>query len=205
MKKVLSLLVAFVFMQVQSQAYAPFFSGSAAAVTGTYAGVMLPSIAGNSLGIFVLGVPKAGLASGAFAMFAASGAFYGTIVGLVDPDKLTLTALAQAQENGQQVANNLGIITTFTVPVALAAGSITAKLKQEGSNGSQSGYRIVGSGALNTQSFNTNFFGIGQLVPGPTILVTVDGFQQSATVTGTIDINALTGALNTTTASGTGS
>ena len=125
MKKVLSLLVAFVFLQVQSWALSggPVFAGTTAAVKGTYAGSMVSGLGGNSLGIFAIGVPSEGLASGAFAMFNSGGAFYGSIVGVIDPDKLTLNALAQAQEN--EIVTDLfnGTLEIITIPVAIGEQS----------------------------------------------------------------------------------
>jgi len=205
MKKVLSLLVAFVFLQVQTWALSggPVYAGTTAAVKGTYAGSMIPDVGTNSLGIFAIGVPSEGLASGAFAMFVSGGAFYGSIVGVIDPDKLTLNALAQAQENTEITDLFNGTLEIITIPVAIASGSIFAKLTQTNQNafassGGTGGYRLTGSGAL--QTFNFPAAG-GSPVPGVAITVTVDGFQQSTTVSGTININTLTG----TQASGSGS
>jgi hypothetical protein len=206
MKKVLSLLVGFVFLQAQSWALSggPVFPGSPASVKGTYAGSMIPSSGANGLGIFALGVPPTGLASGIFAMFVSGGAFYGSMIGIIDPDKLTLNALAQAQQNETRTTVNNGKVQITTVPVALASGVIKSKLKPSNSgafsfNGRTGSYRITGSGRLQTSSFP---IGGGAPVPGISIKVTVLGFQQSTTVDSTININALTG---TQVSSGTGS
>ncbi|MEP6667675.1 MAG: hypothetical protein ABJF10_00895 [Chthoniobacter sp.] len=201
MKKVLSLLVAFVFLQVQSWALSggPVYAGTTAAVKGTYAGSLVPAIAGNSLGIFSIGVPSTGLASGVFAMFISGGAFYGSIVGIIDPDKLTLNALAQAQENAVRTLFANGQLQILTIPVALASGSIQAKLiptKQQFASQSGGGYRLTGSGELQTSSFPA---GGGAPVPGVTVAITVDGFQQSTTVDSTINLSTLTGTQSSTT------
>lgn len=198
MKKVLSLLVAFVFLQVQSWALSggPVYSGTTAAVKGTYAGSMVTNLGGNSLGIFAMGVPATGLASGIFAMFVNGGGFYGSIVGIIDPDKLTLNALAQAQENEQIVNSVGGSVQIITIPVAIAAGVIKCKLKQgnqQFGSSSGGGYRLTGSGTLQTSVFDA----LGNPVPGAPIDVTVDGFQQSTTVDQTINLNLLTGTQGT--------
>lgn len=212
MKKVLSLLVAFVFLQVQSWALSggPVFAGSTAAVKGTYAGSLIPSTAAsNSLGIFALGVPTTGLASGIFALFVSGGAYYGSMVGVIDPDKLTLNALAQASQSETAVQTNAnGTTTIVTIPVGLASGLIRATLKQQTSNGfSSSGgtgaYRLTGSGSLQTFTLPTGsvFVGGGAPVPGAVINLTVDGFQQSTTVDSTINLNTLTGTQSSSTGS----
>ena len=204
MKKVLSLLVAFVFLQVQSWALSggPVYGGSTAAVKGTYAGSMVPGLGGNSLGIFALGVPSTGLASGVFAMFVSGGAFYGSIIGVIDPDKLTLNALAQAQQNQTITDFFNGQLEIITIPVALASGVIFATLSPPdtgsfGSASSTGGFRLLGTGQLQTSNFPPNG---GAPVPAASIDVVVDGFQQSTTVDSTININTLTG-----TSSGSGS
>jgi hypothetical protein len=201
MKKVLSLLVAFVFLQVQSWALSggPVFAGSQASVKGTYAGSMVTSLGGNSLGIFAMGVPATGLASGIFAMFVNGGGFYGSIVGIIDPDKLTLNALAQAQENEQIINTVNGQVQIITIPVAIAAGVIKCVLKGDansGTNGS-GGFRLIGTGTLQTSVFDN----LGNPVPGAPIDVTVDGFQQSTTVDQTINLNLLTGTQGTSSGS----
>lgn len=201
MKKVLSLLLAFVFLQVQSWALSggPVFAGSTAAVKGTYAGSLIPAIAGNSLGIFALGVPATGLASGIFAIFAEGGAFYGSIVGVIDPDKLTLNALAQAQQNETEViAGTNGQVTIISIPVALATGAVRGILKQQDHTGfgqNNSGFRVTGTGTLQLFSLDPNS---GLPVAGAVLDVTVDGFQQSTTVDSTINLNTLTGTQGST-------
>ncbi len=204
MKKVLSLLVAFVFLQVQSWALSggPVYTGSTAAVKGTYAGSMIPSIAGNSVGLFAFGVPDTGLASGIFAMYVSGGAFYGSIVGIIDPDKLTLNGLAQAQQNAFRTVFVNGQPQNVIIPVALASGALQAKfLPGKNTSFGQSGnggYRITGSGELQTSSFPA---GGGAPIPGVTVQVTIDGFQQSTTVDQTINLNTLTGTSASTTGS----
>lgn len=194
MKKVLSLLVAFVVVQTQCWALSggPVYSGDTAAVSGTYAGVMTPTVGVNTLGIFVIGVPKEGLASGAFAMFTEGKAFYGSILGLIDPDKLTMNALANAQQSRTStIVLPDGSLRVILTPQSSASGALKAKLQpsKQGSSG-QSGYRLKGSGVLSTEDLVTG-------LATPDIVVSIDGFQQSANVSGTVNVDALTGTQST--------
>ena len=87
-------------------------------VTGVYAGVMKPKkvpatcpadpstcpdsppgCSANSLGVFSVGVPTSGLATGTFVMFSQGRVFSGTIQGNADPGKATLTAVLSASYN----------------------------------------------------------------------------------------------------------
>ncbi len=113
MKKVLSLLVAFVFLQVQTWALSggPQYGGNQAAVSGTYAGVftgiggtataltsgggLVDSLGTNAVGLFVIGVPQVDLATGTMAIFFEGTFFQGGILGIADPNKQTLTGVCQ--------------------------------------------------------------------------------------------------------------
>jgi hypothetical protein len=85
-------------------------------VVGTYAGVLTPtaspcasptpppmctpavaSCAANSIGVFSIGVPSSGLATGTFVMFAQGRVFNGTVRGVADPDKATLKGVLSAR------------------------------------------------------------------------------------------------------------
>ena len=112
MKKVLSLLVAFVFTQVQTWALSggPVYGGNAAAVSGTYAGVftglagtavnngvnpLVDSTGSNSVGLFVVGVPQTDIALGTMAVFAQGTFYQGGILAVADPNKQTITGICQ--------------------------------------------------------------------------------------------------------------
>ena len=117
MKKVLSLLLAYTFLQAQTWALSggPVFeSGSVQTLVGTYAGALLPSDGGdesatgggdqdadtggvNGLGLFTLSVPQAGLGTGNFVYFSEGRTFTGTITGLADPNKRELVGLLKGQ------------------------------------------------------------------------------------------------------------
>lgn len=55
-------------------------------VVGTYSGVMTPTDASNTLGIFTVGIPDAGLATGTITIFTGIRTFVGTIRGFGNPE-----------------------------------------------------------------------------------------------------------------------
>jgi hypothetical protein len=76
-------------------------------VVGTYAGVIkiphpnappsdIPDCAKNSLGVFSVGVPTTGIASGDFVMFSQGRIFTGTIRGTADPGRAKLIGVLNA-------------------------------------------------------------------------------------------------------------
>lgn len=71
-------------------------------IVGTYAGVLQPAFdptdpfSTNSLGVFTLGVPTDGASTGTFLMFTRGRVFGGSIQGVADPNKATLSALISA-------------------------------------------------------------------------------------------------------------
>ena len=212
MKKVLSLLVAFVLLQVQTWALSggPVYGGSQAAVTGTYAGVftgvggtainlgtgtLVDATGTNALGLFVLGVPATDLANGTFGLFFEGIFFQGGMLGILDPNKQTLSAVAQGIHITQ--------LTTFTDLFfgqssksvnfdSTADGTVKAKLGL----GGNAAITLTGTGAFTVSKIVTtqitipdpNFPGffitvpIQNSVPEGTLSFTVDGFKQSATV-----------------------
>ena len=115
MNKVLSLLLAFVFLQTQSWALSGgpnYSSGNQAgqiSLIGVYAGALLPAgvdestgeetgeLVSNGLGLFALSVPETGLGVGQFVYFSEGRTFTGTITGVADPDRGTLTGLLKGQ------------------------------------------------------------------------------------------------------------
>ena len=116
MNRVLSLLVAYVFLQTQAWALSggPVYENEGTlTLTGTYAGVIVPdapqtgqSLSGEpippeitSIGLFSIGVPGTGLASGALVFFVNGDAFTGTITGVADPGKGTFVGLIDAISN----------------------------------------------------------------------------------------------------------
>src|SRR5947209_18393795 len=119
MKVLLAALMCLVFMITQSFAISggPPYPGSTN-VVGVYAGVMKPKkvpttcatdpttcpdnppgCSANSLGVFSVGVPNSGLATGTFVMFSQGRVFSGTVQGTADPGKATLKAVLSASFN----------------------------------------------------------------------------------------------------------
>jgi hypothetical protein len=102
MKILLGCLMCSVLTMSQSFAISggPVYPGSLN-VVGTFAGIMQPSVltkpcGRNSLGVFSIGVPDAGISSGIFVMFSQGQIFSGTIQGTADPGNATLKAILEA-------------------------------------------------------------------------------------------------------------
>lgn len=220
MKSVLSLLMAFVLLQGQAWALSggPDFGTNNNGVTlGTFAGVLLPvsgtgtttvgtatANAGafddsNALGVFSIGVPQIGLASGVFVYFSSGATYTGTIVGEADPESLQLRALVKAQFNITIAISAANLVTGLTAsalatfPGGYANGSLKADIAQGALNrfSSSSGVvRISGKANLEVQSAN---LATGSPVGAITSLVlSLDGYKQSATTSVAVDISALT-------------
>ncbi len=200
MKNVLSLLLSFVFIQTQSWALTggPFgSSGAQASVIGTYAGVLVPTNLGsNSLGLFNIGVPETGFASGSFAIFASGGTFYGTMYGVLDPNTRELSAVAEGQQNAKRTIVDplTGAVTISFRPVALASGQITAKLQEVRDKQRSKSLTLTGTGSLDTFDIDNSGLTAGNLTQTGRIEFIVNGFQQSVNVTGLVDIAQITGA-----------
>jgi hypothetical protein len=224
MKKLLSLLLVFVFLQSEVWALSggPVFSlNSVTSTQGTFAGVVIPVSStsntattqdiANSLGVFSIGIPQVGLASGVFVYFSNGQTFTGTIVGTADPEKLTLQALVKAQFNITTEVSITDTTTGTTAPVAsaletvpggFANGSLQAEFRADSGGAfatvGASLVRLKGKATLEVQSANT---ATGAPVGAISNLeLSVDGFQQSATQSQAVDISALT---NTTSAAST--
>jgi hypothetical protein len=118
MKKVLSLLVAFVFLQVQSWALSggPVFTTTSAnpSIIGTYGGVMIPTSTQTntaigatgandftpaSIGLFSIAVPETGISSGVAIVFVDGVAFIGQIAGVGDGDRQEIQGVIAGTSN----------------------------------------------------------------------------------------------------------
>lgn len=183
MKKVLSLLVAFVFLQVQSWALSggPQYGGTAGLI-GTYAGtftgvkstVPVPGstaiVGSNSLGVFVIAVPETDLAQGTIALFF-EGIFYqGGVVGAADPSKSTLNLVAQMihVSTFNRVSGFFFDVTTIDYD-SRCDGTLTIK---------------VGKG--NSGLKGTGTFTVSNLVRAPVTTTTTTGVPPVTTTTTTI-------------------
>jgi hypothetical protein len=187
-------------------------------VVGTYAGVLKPSAspcpsvtvspapmctpaispcAANSLGIFSIGVPQSGLASGTFVMFAQGRVFTGSIQGAADAEKAKLTGVLTARYNFTvtgtpcpQCTPNPNVISPTPCPActpssqnitALANGSLKSRITTSSTQSAVFGAtRLSGTSILDISN--------GTVLP-PTfeqnvnceIPMKVSGFKQSNT------------------------
>jgi len=112
MKKALSLLVAFIFLQTQTWALSggPVYTATRSNdLTGVYAGAMvaktlvlrpgsvLPALgSATSTGVFSITVPIAGAATGTTVFFQNGTAYTGTIIGAANPLNSSITGIIQA-------------------------------------------------------------------------------------------------------------
>ena len=206
MKKVLSLLLAFVFLDVQTWALSggPVYTGGGLgdAVIGTYAGVLLPKTVNrifqnpafaskindaNTLGLFIVGVPKVGAATGNFLFFQDGEAYFGALVGFVDPANGKFTGLS----TGAAATNNVAGGVEFLSPIS-AVGNVKAVIAPSGN--AVAGLRLKGTAFFQLQGYapDSSPNGVGLTVLREDTFL-IDGFKQSAS-----DSNATIPPPNTT-------
>ena len=203
MKKVLSLLLAYAFLQAQTWALGggPRRPSDATALIGTYSGVLIPSsqseppttgiVSAASIGLFSVGVPQIGVATGSCVVFVNGVAFIGDMIGVADPEDNTFSGIVEAQSTNDvvtliPVVNANGTITfqQTTTPV-FAQGNILADITNAGSVDPLLGVlpgsvRLEGKAELDL--FTTlNNDGTPQILN--TVTFSVDGFKQSDTAT----------------------
>jgi hypothetical protein len=198
MKKLLSLLLAYVFLQSQTWALSggPNYNGAGAgaSVVGTFAGVLTPTIKNvNTLGVFGVVSPQAGLASGAFVYFASGETFTGVIEGSADPSSLVLSALLDAQANVTQLQNagnngTSGTSTLATFPIGFANGTLYATVSAAGDLFGAI-ERLTGKATLQVQGATATGLPNGAVA---TILLKVNGFQQTTDTSTTFDLSSFT-------------
>lgn len=142
MKKVLSLLVAFVFLQVQSWAlsggpdYSRLNGGTSGnpSIIGTYGGVLIPTSASAapatpqpaSVGVFSISVPETGVSAGVAIMFVNGVAFIGNVAGMADVDNQSIQGLIAGESNFKVSITGAGG-TTQQYSIS-AQGSFKAKV-----------------------------------------------------------------------------
>ncbi len=218
MKQVLSLLVAFTFLQVQTWALSggPVYPSNSSSVSGTYGGTLIGEVSfdaagnpanpaqnqltSNGTGVFLIGVPTAGMGSGVFAFFADGITYTGAMLGIVDPGELKMTGILKGEafsvHTTTQIILGVPTTTTSTVVNGFLGAVLTANLvtDQGGPNSGLNGVRLEGTAVATSADANNNIIGSSTLI--------VDGFLQSNTVTGTVDLSTLT---NTSTPNSGGS
>lgn len=185
MKSLLAIQLCLVFSVSQAFALAggPDY-GSASSYIGDYSGTLLgaqSAITGesNAVGLFSLGIPQIGLASGPVAIFSDGRVFQGDIRGLATPDG-ELIGVISASYSYTIVGSNDFFILGATVD-ALATGNIEANISTEASGssvGSVNATRIEGTAEVDISG------GRVDAVDGTPIVVDqvtfqVSGFQQS--------------------------
>ena len=178
MKKVLSLLVAYVFLQTQMWAIGggPNQGGgaSASSLVGSYAGALLPNSSStggaaqfNGLGLFTLSLPQTGLGTGDFIYFSEGKTFTGSITGLGDPNKQQFIGLVKAQfdiilasfSGSDDFFGNFE--SNFTTPGGFANGTIKAKFSPgstpivSAAGTAQAGLRMQGQAKLDISELTT--------------------------------------------------
>src|SRR2546429_773495 len=164
MKALLGCLMCLVLTlsQVFAISGGPFSGGGRVAVTGTYAGVLVPTVdptiglADNSLALFTMKIPQTGLGSGTSAVFR-NGFFYpGTIDASADPDRAQITGIVRAsfEVNGVVLFSGSRSITA----IYYASGSFAnAKVKASNSSSFSSGsVRLAGTASLTYTNVKTD-------------------------------------------------
>jgi len=197
MKKVLSLLLAFVFLHTQAHALSggPVFGTQGTSIIGTYSGVLTGPP--NALGIFVVGVKEAGPATGDFNIFI-GGTFYGgSIIGIGDPLDSSFQGVLQATLLSDfstfSSIFSLGSVTTGTVQ-GTAAGLVNATIGDVGDaggfSGSLSNTRLTGTATVDVRERQPDTERIDPVTGATSFLrgrfkkvasleFLVDGFKQS--------------------------
>lgn len=201
MKQVLSLLLAYVFVQTQSWALSggPFGNTNTVQnVVGTYSGVLTPQAAAvvggpsTSVGLFSLSQAATGNATGGIVVFVNGTPFNGTIVGLIDPSSGTLRGIVDAQSSFQvvffvpQTTIVNGVTqTTFTRQTSsiFATGNIQARVQRQSASQTFTSTattpaRLTGTSSIDIFSAIGNN---GQPNITQTVAFRVDGFKQSDT------------------------
>lgn len=187
MRPVLAFLLCFVLLESQVLAIwgGPTFGVDGTInVSGTYSGVLIPSsTTPNTLGIFSVGVPTKGFASGAVFVFNDGRLFQGSMVGVMDPGEKNFNAIIHAVHVTSIAAADGGIgggsFLSLTYD-ASADGLLNADL--EASTTTLLALRL--SGNASTQIVNYTVDALGNVIStaGGSFDFTVDGFLQSKEV-----------------------
>lgn len=216
MKRVLALLLAFVFLQTQTWALSggPNYGGDIATFTGTYAGVLIPQVdplavipaAGQStsIGLFSMIQPDVGLATGSLVVFVNGAAFNGNINGIIDPedgafsgvvDAVSTFTVTQIVPSGVDANGNI----TFTTEdfVVQAQGNMQAEVRTDPGTTNTTSLNLTNPARIEGTATIDVFFLVDDTTGTPIISETttfqVDGFKQSDSFATATDINIGTG------------
>ena len=233
MKRVLSLLIVFVFLKAQAWALSggPFQSVGGSDIIGTYAGVLIPKNdfprlnnqgvpTATSIGLFSFAQDQIGFASGVLVAFVDGTPLVGTLTGLIDPQDGHFQAVIDGESTYDLAfdLNNDGLVD-FTTTLDVT-GNMDADIKptgDAGSSGVSSGFaatslypglnaaRVEGTAGLDL------FVGLepdGTPSVDQTVYFDVEGFKQSNDVTVAtlpqFDFNVGNGGTGTGTGTDTG-
>jgi hypothetical protein len=159
-------------------------------IVGTYGGVLqgifdptTPS-SSNTIGVFSLGVPKTGNATGPFVMFARGRVFSGTIQAAADPIKASIKGVLSASFNytlSQTVTDNDGKTTVITRPITASVnGPLDATVASAKSKTLSTATTILqGTATLNISEGHVAANGDPIIVS--IVSLSVSGFKQSDT------------------------
>jgi hypothetical protein len=160
-------------------------------IVGTYGGVLqgifdptTPS-SSNSIGVFSLGVPKTGNATGPFVMFTRGRVFSGTIQAAADPVKASIKGVLDAKYNynlSRTVTDSAGNTTIVTIPVTANANgplNATVAATKSAKTLATSTTILQGTAVLNVSEGQVSANGDPIIVS--ILSLTVSGFKQSDT------------------------
>lgn len=184
MKKVLSLLLVFVFLKAQALALSggPVFSNAQGNFTGIYSGVLVPKFttftststssgsSSASIGLFTLQQPDTGIATGSVLMFVDGAPFSGNLNGVIDPDSAELSAVIDATSS---------FLVTFVVPTTTIVNGVpTTTLTTQS-------FSVSASGNMEAKVIPTGFFSTN-----PNVTLTPSRLEGTASVDIYFQINS---------------
>lgn len=157
---------------------------------GVYAGVLqgvfdpTSPASSNSIGVFSLGVPTTGIATGPFVMFSRGRVFSGTIQATADPTKASIKGVLSATFNynlSTLITNSDGSTHIETIAVTASAnGPLNSTVSSTKSkNLTKSATIIQGDATLNISQGHVAANGDPVIVS--ILSLTVSGFKQSET------------------------
>lgn len=200
MKTLLAILLSFIISEAPVLAiHGGYTLGGAQTVTGTYAGVLIPTsdtllttgsnaatgFGSDALGLFTLSIPTTGLGSGTVVLFSGQQQLFGSIQAIPDPNSTTGGIVGVITATGQITTSSFtdvffGDTGSFTQVTGEASGGLTATATQSTNTISPTGVNINGTANMNVDTTVTGTDGTTSLVPTESIVFAVDGFQQSA-------------------------
>jgi hypothetical protein len=209
MKKILSLLMCYVFLQAQTFALRGWSgSGGTTILSGTYSAIMVQtspgfdfatgrqtSPVGTGIGLVQMTVPQNGPATGDMIIFdpETGNAFSGTINGLSNVTTGQLVGIVAGDQIG---GTNAGVATI--------SGTLSVKIKQ---SGAKSGFQEIDGTATTKVDGIPVVFAVGNtpvngITSGTQTTYSVTGYQSSTQATGTTSGFDITFGTGTTTTNG---